>query len=111
MAWNSYSEQLHRSAIEMTTVEPLTPEYEKAVERHNMLYPAVKSARDELTAAAGLAGLPQIVLPVGAVAPATVSGGGGPVGLSFIGPRGSDAELLELGVEISRAMGLSPGCK
>ena len=65
----------------------------------------------ELTAAAGLAGLPQIVLPVGAVAPATVSGGGGPVGLSFIGPRGSDAELLELGVEISRAMGLSPGCK
>ena len=35
--------------------------------------------------------------------------GGGPVGLSFIGPRGSDLELLELGVRVSRAMGLS--CK
>jgi len=41
--------------------------------------------------------------------PATVVGGGGPVGLSFIGPRGSDLELLELGVRVSRAMGLS--CK
>ena len=61
----------------------------------------------ELTAAAGLAGLPQIVLPVAVVAPATVSGGGGPVALSFIGPRGSDVELLELGVRLSRAMGLS----
>lgn len=60
----------------------------------------------EMTAAAGLAGLPQIVLPVAVVAPATVTGGGGPVALSFIGPRGSDLELLELGVGLSRAMGV-----
>jgi amidase len=60
----------------------------------------------ELTAAAGLAGLPQLVLPAAVLPPATVTGGGGPVGLSFIGPRGSDLELLELGVRLSRAMGL-----
>ena len=60
----------------------------------------------ELTAAAGLASLPQIVFPVAVVAPATVTGGGGPVALSLIGPRGSDLELLELGVRLSRAMGL-----
>ena len=60
----------------------------------------------ELTAAAGLGGYPQIVLPVAVVAPGTVTGGGGPVGLSFLGPRGSDSELLELGVTVSRAMKL-----
>ena len=68
-----------------------------------------RNALLELTAAAGLAGLPQIVLPAAVLPPATVVGGGGPVGLSFIGPRGSDLELLELGVRVSRAMGLS--CK
>lgn len=61
----------------------------------------------ELTAAAGLGGYPQIVLPVAVAAPGTVEGGGGgPVGLSFLGPRGSDSELLELGVAVSRAMKL-----
>ena len=69
-----------------------------------------RNALLELTAAAGLAGLPQLVLPAASLPPATVRGGGGPVGLSFIGPRGSDLELLELGVRLSRAMGL-PSCK
>lgn len=35
----------------MGQAAPLTGEYEKAVERHNTLYPAVKMARDELAAA------------------------------------------------------------
>jgi amidase len=42
-----------------------------------------------LTCIAGLSGLPQVTMPVGKV-------GGAPVGLSLIGPAGSDAMLLEL---------------
>jgi amidase len=41
-----------------------------------------------LTAPAGLAGLPQVTVPAGTV-------GGCPVGLSLLGPRGSDARLLK----------------
>ena len=40
---DALTEQLHRSAAVLTAVEPLTAEYEKAVERHNMLYPSVKA--------------------------------------------------------------------
>jgi amidase len=47
-----------------------------------------------LTCIAGLAGLPQLNLPAGRVS-------GCPVGLSVIGPRGSDRALLDLSVQLS----------
>ncbi|MEM6848064.1 MAG: amidase [Pseudomonadota bacterium] len=43
----------------------------------------------EILCPAGLAGLPQYSIPTGEVE-------GGPVGLSLVGPAGSDADLLEL---------------
>ena len=44
----------------------------------------------------GLSGLPQVSLPL-----ATFDGC--PLGLSLIGPRGSDQALVDLGVEIAKA--------
>jgi len=82
-----------------------------------------------LTCAAGLAGLPQVSLPIGMAVPEDVSaaaaadggasegGGGGaggegggapllllPVGLSLIGPRGSDEGLLEIAESLMAAL-------
>jgi amidase len=53
-----------------------------------------------LTTIAGLAGLPQVVVPAGTV-------GGFPAGLSFIGWEGSDEILLDLAVRIARFGGES----
>jgi amidase len=53
-----------------------------------------------LTCIAGLGGLPQVSIPVGAVA-------GCPVGLSLIGWPGGDEALLELAVALSRYCGLA----
>ena len=53
----------------------------------------------ELTCVAGLARLPQITLPVGTV-------DGAPVGLSVIGPRGSDLALLDLGSKLGGVFGV-----
>jgi amidase len=50
---------------------------------------------------AGLAGLPQLSLPAAAV-------GGAPVGLSIIGPPGSDEALLAAGARLARALGIGP---
>jgi amidase len=47
-----------------------------------------------LTSIAGLAGLPQVVIPVGTVS-------GCPVGLSFIGWDRSDEVLLDLAVRLA----------
>lgn len=52
-----------------------------------------------LTCIAGLAGLPQVNIPIAKV-------GGCPVGLGLIGPRGSDEELLELTAKLSKIVGL-----
>jgi amidase len=52
-----------------------------------------------LTCMAGLAGLPQVALPAGSV-------DGRPVGLSLIGPPGSDESLLELAVRLAGVLGL-----
>merc|ERR1712166_157342 len=49
-----------------------------------------------LTAIAGLAGLPQVSLPVDLIE------GKGPIGLSFIGRSGGDEALLELAQELER---------
>ncbi len=53
-----------------------------------------------LTCTAGLAGLPQINLPIGTLA-------GCPVGLSFIGWPGGDEALLDLACELSRHCGMA----
>jgi amidase len=55
---------------------------------------AWRSAMISLTCVAGLTGLPQITLPVATV-------GGLPVGLSVIGPPGSDEALLDLAVVLA----------
>jgi amidase len=47
-----------------------------------------------LTSIAGLARLPQVSIPAGRV-------NGCPVGLSLIGPPGSDRALLDLAVQLS----------
>lgn len=54
-----------------------------------------------LTCIAGLAGLPQISLPLGTSA-------GIPVGLSLIGARGSDHMLLDLARTLARLTGFTP---
>ncbi len=53
-----------------------------------------------LTCTAGMAGLPQMNLPVGTLA-------GCPVGLSFIGWPGGDEVLLDLACELSRHYGIA----
>jgi amidase len=53
-----------------------------------------------LTCTAGMAGLPQLNLPIGTLA-------GCPVGLSFIGWPGGDEVLLELACELSRHCGMA----
>ena len=53
-----------------------------------------------LTCIAGLAGLPQVTIPVGTVA-------GCPVGLSFIGWAGGDEALLDLAFALSRHCGIA----
>ena len=53
-----------------------------------------------LTCIAGLAGLPQLSLPVGTL-------DGCPVGLSFIGWAGGDEALLDLACELSRHCGMA----
>lgn len=52
-----------------------------------------------LTCISGLTGLPQITVPVGAIA-------GAPIGLSFMGWRGGDEALLDLAARISRFCGI-----
>ena len=53
-----------------------------------------------LTSTAGMAGLPQLNLPVGTLA-------GCPVGLSFIGWPGGDEVLLDLACALSRHCGIA----
>ena len=53
-----------------------------------------------LTCTAGMAGLPQMNLPVGTL-------NGCPVGLSFIGWAGGDEVLLDLACELSRHCGMA----
>jgi amidase len=52
-----------------------------------------------LTCTAGLAGLPQVVIPAGIVA-------GCPAGLSFIGWAGGDEVLLDLACDLARFCGI-----
>ena len=53
-----------------------------------------------LTCTAGMAGLPQVNLPIGTL-------NGCPVGLSFIGWLGGDEALLDLACELSRHCGMA----
>lgn len=52
-----------------------------------------------LTSIAGLGGLPQVTIPVSG---ADGAGGQAPVGLSLVGPRGSDEALLTLGTALAK---------
>ena len=55
-----------------------------------------RTAALELLCPAGLAGLPQVSIPTGKV-------DGGPVGLSLVGPRGSDGVLLAMAAALQAA--------
>lgn len=59
----------------------------------------VRESSLRVTAIAGLAGLPEVTLPVGHAA-------GGPVGLSLVGARGSDRALLALARRAAAALAL-----
>lgn len=52
-----------------------------------------------LTSIAGLCGLPEVTLPVASME-------NGPVGLSIVGPRGSDEELLVLAERLADTLNL-----
>jgi amidase len=52
-----------------------------------------------LTCIAGLTGLPQVTVPLATV-------GGLPVGLSLLGPRGSDETLMALAEKVAAAAGV-----
>jgi amidase len=71
-------------------VAPLRTTHEGSLE-------AFRNRLLELTAIAGLAGLPQVTIPVATVA-------GIPVGLSFIAPRGADRRLLSAAQSIARLL-------
>ena len=72
--------------------------------------PSVQSSPEELNefrtrtmrmvCAASISGLPQVTLPIGTTS-------GSPVGLSFLGWRGSDEELLALARSLSRHVGVT----
>lgn len=61
-----------------------------------------------LTCVAGLAGLPQVTLPIDR-ASGEGGAGDGPVGLSLIGRRGADRPLLGLAVRLSPALAAPAG--
>ncbi len=61
---------------------------------------AVREATMGVTAIAGLAGLPEVTLPLGKV-------DGAPVGLSLVAAPGRDRQLLALAVQLARAVGLA----
>lgn len=59
---------------------------------------AVRLRTMAITCIAGLAGLPQVSLPMAAA-------DGTPLGVSLLGPAGSDRALIRLAIEIARALG------
>ena len=59
-----------------------------------------RTAQLRLTTAAGLARLPQVTVPV----PGAVKRHGAPLGISVVGPRGTDEALLELACQLERAL-------
>jgi amidase len=61
-------------------------------------FDAVRSATLGLTSIAGLGGYPAVSAPVMAVP-------GGPVGLCFVGPRGSDLSLVRVAAGVAAALG------
>ena len=64
----------------------------------------VRKATVGVTAIAGLAGLPEVTLPVASV---TVPDGAAPVGLSLVGGFGADRALLALAREAAALLGLA----
>ncbi len=81
---------LERAILVLPTAPVVSPPRDIDEADLGRLYPRLLA----LTAAAGLAGLPQVTLPL---APREA----GPIGLSLIGPRGSDRALLALAAATS----------
>jgi amidase len=75
-----------------TTVSPAPLRGQRVSERHFL-----RLHNSHLTSIAGLAGVPQITLPLAEV-------DGKPVGFSLMGPRGSDQALIALAQEFELAL-------
>jgi len=84
-----------RALVEPGTVIclPTAPCISPEVDAHPDVLEAFRTRTMALTCTTGLAGLPQITLPVGMV-------DGCPVGLSFVGWANGDESLLDLGVTL-----------
>ncbi|WP_432697842.1 amidase [Marinobacterium sp. YM272] len=72
---------------------PTAPSHAPAIDASPEEVDAIRSRTMRMNAIAGIAGLPQISLPL-------LHDGTGPVGLSLIGPAGSDRALLNLAAEL-----------
>lgn len=82
-------ELLAEAALVLPTTPIVAPHCDIDEAELGRLYPRMLA----LTSPAGLAGLPQVTMPV-------ASSDGCPIGLSLIGPRGSDRALLALAAAI-----------
>ena len=79
-------------------VLPSSPSIAPLVDAPHEVHESFRTRAMRMTCIAGLAGLPQISIPIGLV-------DGCPVGLSFIGWAGGDEALLDLAVKLSRYCG------
>ena len=88
-------EVLHDGAVVClpTTIGPAPLRGQRVSERHTL-----RLRNSQLTSVAGLSGLPQISLPLAEVE-------GAPVGISLMGPRGADMELVSLAQEFTASLG------
>lgn len=73
---------------------PTSPAIAPRIDASQAELDSVRTRIMRLTCIAGLAGLPQVTIPIGMVS-------GCPVGLSFVGWAGADEALLELAVRLS----------
>ncbi len=79
---------------------PTAPSIAPLADANDMELELFRVRAQRLSCMAGLAGLPQMNLPVGTVA-------GCPAGLSLIGWAGGDEALLDLAVSLARACGIA----
>ncbi len=78
---------------------PVTHDAPFALDAPGEVFDSYRHHAMRLLCVAGLAGLPQVVLPAGQV-------DGAPYGMSLIGPRGSDLSLIRLAQSLSPASAL-----
>jgi amidase len=81
-------------------VLPTSPSVAPLADAPNAVHESFRTRAMRMTCVAGLSGLPQVSIPIGAI-------GGCPIGLSFIGWAGGDEALLDLSVRLARYSGMT----